>query len=124
MSEPPGARPYDPVYCDLVVRDMAEGYSLTAFAGSIGASRGAIDAWIGVHPVFAEAVERGRALRLRRWEQMGLDCATKGAPGSGAVSMIIFGLKNLGDEAWTDAARQEHSGAFNVSIGHGSDGDL
>ena len=52
---------YDPKFCDMVVEDMGQGYSLTAFAGLIGVNRSTITEWMNAHPDFSAAVTRGKA---------------------------------------------------------------
>jgi hypothetical protein len=108
----PVGRPskYDPMYCDMVEADMAEGYSLTAFAGGIGVSRSTIGEWMAEHPEFSAAVSRSKAKRLRGWEKMGIDIAAKGTGGPGAATIVVFGLKNMGDDEWRDKQEVEHTG--------------
>jgi hypothetical protein len=90
---------YDPGYCELVVKDMSEGYTLSAFAGLIGVSRGTINRWMERHPDFNDAVQRGKAMQLRAWEKDARNIA-KGGGGPGASTMVVFGLSNLGDGEW------------------------
>lgn len=118
----PVGRPtkYEPRFCDEVVADMAEGYSLTAFAGRIGVSKSTLNEWMDAHPEFSDAVSCAKAARLRKWEGLGLDVAAKGSGGPGAATVIVFGLKNMGDDEWTDTTKQEVSGGLTVNI---SDGD-
>lgn len=92
--------PYRQAYLDQVEQAMGEGYSLTAFAGLIGVSRRAVDSWIATRPDFAEAVGRGQARRLMRWERAALDLVERG--GAGAASVILFGLKTMGAQDWAD----------------------
>lgn len=108
----PVGRPtkYEPRFCDEVMADMAEGYSLTAFAGKIGVSRGTLNEWAEAHPEFSEAVSRAKAARLRKWEALGLGVAANGSGGPGAATVIVFGLKNMGDDEWTAPDKVEHSG--------------
>lgn len=107
----PGGRPtkYDPAYCALVVEDMGKGYSLGAFAGLIGVARSTINEWIDNYPEFSEAVSRGKAVRLRDWEQAAMNIRS-GNGGAGASTITIFGLKNMSDGDWDDVQRQEFSG--------------
>lgn len=107
----PVGRPtkYDPVYADQVVDAMREGLSLTAFAGLIGVARSTINEWMTAHPEFSEAVSRGKACRLLHWERAALNVAARGG-GPGTATVIVFGLKNMGGDEWSDTVRQEHSG--------------
>ena len=107
----PNGRPskYRRLFCDQVEAKMGEGYSLTAFAGMIGVSHTTVRRWIDSRPAFAEAVARGRARRLAFWEAAALEVAAKGG-GTGSVTMIVFGLKNMGPEEWSDTSRREITG--------------
>jgi hypothetical protein len=110
-KRPPG-RPtkYEPRFCEMVVEDMAKGYSLTAFAGSIGVCKDTIHAWTKEHPEFSDAVARAKAVRLRDWETVALAMRTNGG-GPGGATVTIFGLKNMGSGEWTDKQEIEHTGA-------------
>ena len=125
----PVGRPtkYEPRFCQEVEDDMREGYSLTAFAGKIGVDRATLTNWTDEHPEFLAAVSRGKALRLRCWEKMGIDVAAKGTGGPGASTVIVFGLKNMGGDEWVDTSRREITGKdgepFTVNI-EGRDADL
>lgn len=108
----PVGRPstYDPSYCQQVVEVMAQGYSLTAFAGKIGCSRSTINLWIDAHHDFMEAVKRGKARRLYQWETSALRVAEKGG-GPGTSTIIMFGLKNMGDGEWAEKTETKLVGA-------------
>jgi hypothetical protein len=97
------------MFCDQVEARMGEGYSLTAFAGMIGVSHTTIRRWSESHPAFAEAVGRGRARRLAFWEAAALEVAAKGG-GTGSVTMIVFGLKSVGPQEWSEPSRREITG--------------
>jgi hypothetical protein len=88
---------------------MSEGYSLTAFAGSIGVCRSTINEWMEVHPEFSEAVRCAKAARLYEWERIGLKVAKDGG-GTGSATVVVFGLKNMGGEEWADIQRSELTG--------------
>ena len=82
-------------YCEDVVAFMARGYSLTAFAGEIGASRAKLMVWCDSHPLFAAAVEQGQARRARVLEDRLL--AAKGANAFGAH---LEALKSAAPDEW------------------------
>jgi hypothetical protein len=88
---------YRPEFCARVVACMAQGYSLTAFAGEIGHHKAAVYRWLEQFPEFSEAVERGRAARLKAWEKRLMD-ADKGAQ----AATSIFALKNSDPEEWRE----------------------
>ena len=81
---------YKPEYCDQVIQCMAEGYSLTAFAGSIGVSKASVYRWITEYPEFSVAVEQARAARLKAWETKLMN-ADKGAQAAIAAKLIDDG---------------------------------
>lgn len=103
----PGGRPskYDPAYCDAVVEFMAEGYSLTAFAGSIRVARSTVNLWEHEHPEFSEATKIGHAARTAKLEQE-MMAGTLGP----YVTARIFALKNAAPDEWRDKREHEHSG--------------
>lgn len=108
----PAGRPsdYEPRFCDDLEAFMAEGYSFTAFAGSIGVCRNTLDNWAKEHPEFLGARNRAKAQRLLHWEKSALKVAKDGG-GTGSAQIVAFGLKNMGDGEWVDTQRQEHTGA-------------
>ena len=99
-----GGRPsdYRPEYCEAVIACMAQGYSLTAFAGSIRQSRDAIYDWIRAHSEFSHAVARARAARVL-WLETKLLRSRKGAETTAA----IFALKNAAPDEWRDIKTTE-----------------
>lgn len=130
MSKPlaipkhPGGRPskYKPEYCELVLADMAQGFSLTAFAGLIGTNRQTLLNWQEAHPEFLDAVTRGKALQLRAWEMDARNIA-RGNGGPGASTMVVFGLCNLGGGEWRnkhepDAQDNLTGRTFTITIGN------
>jgi len=92
---------YKPEYCEAVVDDMAQGFSLTAFAGLIGVDRTTIGEWMNVHPEFSRAVMRGKALQVRKWEADAQRIAMVGG-GCGSATIVMFGLKNMGGDEWRE----------------------
>lgn len=100
---------------DVMVREaMAEGYSLSGFAGRIGLARQTINKWCEEHPSFGEACARGKSARLYWWETKALEVAATGGQGSQAT-MIIFGLKNMGSDEWKEKHEVAHSGNISLS---------
>jgi hypothetical protein len=107
----PVGRPskYSPAYAEEVITYCAQGYSLTAFAGSIGVCRRTIAEWSEAHPEFLQAVSRAKAKRAEWWETKALDVATNGGTG-GRATMVIFGLKNHAPEDFREVERRELTG--------------
>jgi hypothetical protein len=87
----------------MVIEFMAQGYSLTAFAGSIRKSREAVYTWIRVHREFADAVTRARSARVAALEAKLLR-SRKGAETTAA----IFALKNAEPTEWRDLKHTSH----------------
>ena len=109
----PGGRPskYNEAYCEEVVNYMADGFSLTAFAGEIGVCRDTITEWCNVHPEFSLAVKRGKAKCAQWWENAARNSMSGGFAGKGAATITIFGLKNMAPDDWADKQQLEHGGA-------------
>lgn len=93
---------YRPEYCALVIEKMAEGLSLTAFAGYIRVSRNTVYEWIKAHADFADAVSRGNPSRVLWWE-LKLMRSRKGAE----TTASIFALRNAAPDEWRDIKHQE-----------------
>jgi hypothetical protein len=100
---------YKPEYCDQVIQCMAEGYSLTAFAGSIGVDKASIYRWITAHPEFSLAVDQARAARLKAWETKLMN-ADKGAQ----AATSIFALKNCDPEEFREVRYASFEHQVNV----------
>jgi len=88
---------YRPEYCQAVIDYMGQGYSLTAFAGSIRVSRNAVYEWCRAHQAFGDAVARARPARVAALETKLLR-SRKGAETSAAM----FALKNADPTEWRD----------------------
>ena len=90
-----GGRPtnYRAKFCQSIIRFMSRGYSLTAFAASVGVSRQTIQNWAEHHGEFFDALTKARAVRTWYWERR-LDVA---GPDARAV---IFALRNACSEEW------------------------
>lgn len=106
----PVGRPslYDPAYCEQVVEHMAEGASLTSFAASIDVARSTINEWMEAHTEFSEAVRKGKAKCAAWWEERGRSIALTGG-GPGAGTLVMFGLKNMGADDWSDRQSVDHT---------------
>lgn len=119
LAKNPEGRPneYREEYCDKVQDHMAQGYSLTSFAGSIKKARETVYNWMSEHHEFSDAVARGRAARVTALEKKLLS-ARYGAQGTTA----IFALKNADPNEWRDMRTVAHD--HNVTIQHMSDEQL
>jgi hypothetical protein len=94
---------------------MRAGFSLTAFAGHIGVARSTINVWMEAHSEFSEAVSRGKASRLLHWEEAAISVAKAGG-GPGSATIIVFGLKNMAPDEYSDTAKLEHTGKGGAPI--------
>ena len=94
-----GGRPtkYETKYCQAAIAFMGQGYSKTAFAGSIGVARDTLNEWASVHPEFSAAIKVGQSARVMCLEQ-GLLSSEMGP----RVTARIFALKNADPEEWRD----------------------
>lgn len=95
---------YDPKYCQEVIEYMSQGYSLTAFGGSIRVARSTLNVWMAEHPEFSEAVKVAQACRTA--------CLEQGLLGSEVGPMVtarIFALKNAAPEEWRDKREIDHT---------------
>jgi hypothetical protein len=107
---------YRPEFCDRVVEEMGNGFSLGGFAGVIGVTRRTLSEWMSVHPEFSLAVSAGKAARLAQWERAGMKAAFTQEGGNSTI--IIFGLKNAGragpgeEEEWADKTDVNLKGAI------------
>ena len=104
-----GGRPskYDPEYCEQAIAFMSQGYSITAFAGSIQVSRQTVYQWAEDHPEFSDALNVARSASALWWENRLRDVAEKN---EGNATAAIFGLKNRAADEWRDKQSHEHSG--------------
>lgn len=95
---------YDPAYCEQIVEHMKGGASILSFAASIGVARATVTLWADEHPEFLAAVTRAKAACAAWWEEQARKVAANGG-GNGQSTMIVFGLKNMGRDEWSDTTR-------------------
>jgi hypothetical protein len=98
---------YSQTYCGEVISFLAEGHSLTAFAGEIGVAPSTVKKWAKEIDEFSDAVKRGQAKAVAFWERAVIKLATTG---EGNATACIFGLKNRAAEEWADISRTELTG--------------
>lgn len=72
--EVPGAKhfKYNPMYCDMVIKERSQGKTLDACAGKIGVSRKTIRYWYEHIPEFADAVDIAESKAQEFWENVGV----------------------------------------------------
>lgn len=100
---------YRPEYCDKVIEAMANGVSLTGFAGLIGQARETIYRWMQEHREFSDACSRAKAARVLWWEQK-LMRSRKGAE----TTASIFALRNADPIEWKDLKSVQHDHSVRV----------
>jgi hypothetical protein len=105
----PAGRPtdYKDAYVDEVFSHLGEGYTLASFGGVVGASRQTIYDWADRHPEFLDAIKKGRAKGQHVWEQR---LSAQAVTGVGNTAAIIFAMKNLYQDDWSDKIINEHTG--------------
>lgn len=98
-----GGRPtkYDPSFCDQIVDFCAQGYSLTAFAGSLGVARSTIQEWAKEHPEFSVACNAAKAAAAYKWEQRAGRVGEVGG-GPGTAQVVMFQLKNMAPDDYRE----------------------
>jgi len=106
----PEGRPskFKPAYCNEVIQHMAEGASLTSFAGEIGVARSTINQWMEDHPEFSEAARVGKAKCAAWWEKQGR-AIVQGGGGPGASTLAVFGIKNMAPDDWREKQEVDHT---------------
>lgn len=105
-----GGRPskYSEAYCEEVIKFLAGGHSVTAFAGHIGVARSSVFNWANEYPEFMDALKAGQSAATRFWEEILIKVARDGG---GNATAAIFGLKNRASEDWAaDKVLNEHTG--------------
>lgn len=111
----PVGRPtdYRPEYCQQIIDYMAEGYSATAFAGSIRVSRSTITEWVDNFPEFSAAFKTGKAACAAWWEKTN---RANAMAGTGNAASCIFGLKNMAPDEWREKMETAITGAGGGAI--------
>lgn len=124
MAKKPKAKPeprpmgrpteYEPIYCQMLIDHMADGYSFESFAGKIKKARSSIYKWVDEFPDFSDAKSAGFDANLLFWEQQGIDGlynqVIKDEDGMTVTKSInatvwIFNMKNR--HQWRDKSEAE-----------------
>jgi len=95
-----------------VLEATARGYSLSAYAGSIGVDPATMREWQSSFPEFGAACARGKSARLHWWETQAIDCVKKQI--SGPSALIMFALKNCGPEEWREKIEVQSNHTFTL----------
>lgn len=105
----PAGRPtdYKEAYCDEAIAHLGEGFTLASFAGIVGADRQTVYNWAEAHPEFFDAIKKGRAKGQHVWEKR---LSKQAEDGAGNTAAIIFAMKNLYQDDWSDRIINEMTG--------------
>jgi transposase-like protein len=106
-----GGRPskYRHEYCQQIVDACSrKGYSLTAFAGSIGCHLETLANWARKHEQFFEAVKRAKAARAQFWEDKLAALAGQEKLGGGNAALVIFALKSAAPGEFSERVEHRH----------------
>lgn len=104
---------YKPEYCEQVVDFMSKGYSLEAFAGSIGHHKQTVYEWRDAHPDFGDSIKRAFDVCRVYWEKLALDCVyLNGENEKFNATVWLFNMKNR--FGWRDQQSIEHTGKLSL----------
>lgn len=92
---------YKKKYCQDVIDFMSKGYSLEAFAGSIGTHKDTIYEWQKKHTEFSDAVKIAKDQCRIQWEKQGMNGLWGGHKFNPTV--WIFNMKNRFRDEWRDS---------------------
>lgn len=98
---------YSDAYPSELIDHMSQGFSFASFSGVIGVTRETIYEWTRVHPEFSDALKIGRAKGMALWEER---LAKQASLSGGNTAAIIFAMKNLYQDDWSDRQQTEISG--------------
>lgn len=104
---------YKTSYCNDVIEHLAEGFTLASWAGSIGICRATAYNWADSNTEFLDAIRIGRAKGQLVWEKR---LTNQAITGNGNTAAIIFSMKNLYRNDWTDKIVNEVTGKDGEAI--------
>jgi len=88
---------YRKAYCDIIINEMALGFSKTAACAVLEVGVDTCNDWAKRHPEFKEALAIAKSLRLRYLEEQFL-----AAPNGSEVTKLVWALKNTNTDEWMD----------------------
>lgn len=88
--------PYDPVYCQSVLKLMSEGYSITEVIAELGVSKSTLYRWANEHKEFKEALQLGIEYAQAWWEKLGREFVVSEvrSPRKINLGLYVFVMKN------------------------------
>jgi hypothetical protein len=118
LRKRPRGRPtkYRREFSETVIKFCSAGYSLTSFSDEIGVVRDTLNDWMARYPEFSQAVKRAKQARARWWETRLNEVGTNGGNGRGQTTAIIFALKNVAPEEYSDQHTHRHIGPAGGAI--------
>lgn len=99
----PVGRPtkYDPAFCEVVIEQMALGFSKEAVAGYIGISKDTLYQWAAKHTEFSDAIALGEAKSQYVWEKKSVDFAVHTKNGK-QINAQVYNLNMKNRFNWSD----------------------
>jgi hypothetical protein len=109
---------YEPRFCEMLIKHMAEGYSFESFAAEVMSTKKTLYSWAERHPDFLNSKEIGTDLSRKYWEKLGKNHILNVTMGGDEKvkskslnsSVWIFNMKNRFPQEWRDKKELEHSG--------------
>jgi len=99
---------YNPEYCEIATKVLADGESLAAVAAEIGICRATLYNWRDTHPEFSLALRIGLQKAQRDWEKLGKQ-GIKGELDKFSAPAWIFTMKNrFRDDYAEDKSEQDN----------------
>ena len=90
---------YRPEYCDMLIEEMASGFTFDSFASDIGVSKQTLYNWCLIYPEFKEAKDIGIEASRKTLEGIMLNVARTG---KGNFIPAFIMLKNRFPNDWRD----------------------
>ena len=106
---------YKPEFCDMLIKYMAQGFSLEAFCGSINATFSSVYRWLK-HPDygdFRQARKIGESKQREFWEQVGRSGLMGEIKGFN-TAVWVFNMKNR--YGWNDKRVEDETKEFDSIV--------
>jgi hypothetical protein len=117
----PAGRPskYDPSMCEDVVALMSEGATKTQVACALGISKETLHQWINPDSdyfisEFSDSIKRGH-VKAQAWWEAELQKAASGKNKDANATLMIFAMKNMFRDDWSDMQTVENTHRYVVS---------
>jgi len=109
-----GGRPtkYTPGFIVITLELMAQGYSKTKVAATLGVHKDTLYEWMKVHPDFSDAIRAGETLSEAWWEDEGRQALTKEKYNTPMFKWLTGNI-----HGWSDKSSQQVDISGDLSIG-------